>query len=69
MSEIQEQVCVGCGDTAEQARLELCGVCRKSFCPDCSHRAFGRRFCSHECARAYYFAGDLDDDEDADQHE
>ncbi len=65
MSEIQEKVCVGCGDTEEQARLEMCGMCRKSFCPDCAHRAFGHRFCSGDCARAYYIAGDMDDDENA----
>jgi len=60
-----ERVCVGCGDTEELARLETCTICRKPFCPDCAHRAFGRKFCSHECARAYWFAGEADDDEDS----
>jgi len=68
MTEIPERVCVGCRDTEEQTRLEVCGVCRRNFCADCAHRAFGRRFCSHECSRAYYFAGESDDDED-DSHD
>lgn len=63
MTEFQERVCVGCGDSEEVVRLELCGVCRKNFCPDCAHRAAGHRFCSRECARAWYFAGENDDDE------
>jgi hypothetical protein len=69
MSEIQERVCIGCGDNEEQARLETCGVCRKPFCPDCAHRAFGHRFCSHECSRAWSFLGDFDDDENPEQYE
>lgn len=60
-----ERVCVGCGDTEEQARLEPCTICRRFFCSDCAHRAgFGRKFCSPECSRAYYFSGETDDDED-----
>lgn len=66
MTGIPDRVCVGCGDTEEMARLEICGICRSTFCPDCTHRAFGRRFCSQQCARAYYFAGDTDDDESYD---
>ena len=62
--EAPERVCIGCGDTEELARLETCTICRKAFCPDCVHRAFGRKFCSHECAQAYWFAGEADDDED-----
>lgn len=65
MTETPERVCKTCGDTEEMARLETCGICRASFCPDCAHRAFGRRFCSYECSRAYYFAGEGDDDEDS----
>jgi hypothetical protein len=62
-----ERVCVGCGDTEEEARLEPCAICRRFFCTDCAHRAgFGRKFCSAECSRAYYFSGDSDDDEDDD---
>lgn len=64
MSE-EQRVCVGCGDSEDMARLETCMVCRKAFCADCAHRAaHGRRFCSPECARAYYFSGEIDDDED-----
>jgi hypothetical protein len=66
MTSMPYQVCVGCGDTDEQARLENCPICRKPFCGDCAVRAVGRRFCSNECARNYYFLGDPDDDEDDD---
>ncbi|HEX2059521.1 MAG TPA: hypothetical protein VHK90_02165 [Thermoanaerobaculia bacterium] len=66
MTDIHERICVGCGDTEEMARLENCSICRRWYCPDCAHRAgFGRKFCSVECSRAYYFAGELDDDESA----
>jgi hypothetical protein len=66
MAEGQERICVSCGATDETARLESCHICTRYFCPDCAHRAgFGRRFCSSECGRAYYFTGDPDDDEDA----
>ncbi len=60
-----ERKCVTCGDTEEQARLERCAICARYFCPDHAHRAFGgRRFCSGECAHAYFFHGEFDDDED-----
>jgi hypothetical protein len=66
MADVHERVCVGCGTTEELARLEQCHICARFFCPDCAHRAgFGRRFCSPECSRAYYFTGEPDDDEDA----
>ena len=65
MSGTPERVCVGCQADGEHVRLEMCGICRRNFCPDCAHRAgHGRRFCSPECARAYYFTGEPDDDED-----
>jgi hypothetical protein len=64
MSTNEQRVCVGCGDTEDQARLERCGICTKWFCTDCSHRTAGRRFCSSECGRAYFW-GDDDDDKDA----
>jgi hypothetical protein len=60
-----ERACVRCGDSEEMSRLETCSICRKPFCPDCAHRAFARKFCSGECARAYWFAGEGDDHEDA----
>ncbi|HEY0142414.1 MAG TPA: hypothetical protein VGF48_16065 [Thermoanaerobaculia bacterium] len=69
MSE-EQRVCVGCGDSEEMSRLETCSICRKAFCPDCAHRgAHGRRFCSSECARNYYFSGEIDDNEDAELHD
>lgn len=63
--EAQERVCTGCGETEEMTRLESCSICRKAFCADCAHRAFSRKFCSGECARAYWFAGEPDDDGDS----
>ena len=67
MTEAQERICRGCGDTEEQAHLEPCQICNRWFCSDCAHRAaFGRKFCSIECARAYYFAGEPDDADDED---
>jgi len=68
MTDIQERVCKGCGIAEEKMRLEACVMCHSFFCADCAHRAgFGRKYCSTECTRAYYFAGEPeDDDEDAD---
>jgi hypothetical protein len=63
MTAEEQRVCIVCGDTEETARLEHCGICLKWFCPDCAYRATGRRFCSSECARAYFY-GDIDDLED-----
>jgi hypothetical protein len=64
MSELEERHCVRCGDP-EAAGLERCVVCGKYFCADCAYRATGRRFCSAECARAFFY-GDSDDDESDD---
>ncbi|HKO54510.1 MAG TPA: hypothetical protein VJ276_01450 [Thermoanaerobaculia bacterium] len=57
------KACVGCGDSEEMARLERCPICAKYFCSDCAVRGAGRRFCSPDCARNYFFHGDEDDDE------
>ncbi|HXG59157.1 MAG TPA: hypothetical protein VNL91_09050 [Thermoanaerobaculia bacterium] len=59
-----ERVCVGCGDTEDMARLERCPICAKYFCADCAHRAAGRRFCTADCARVYFF-GEGDEDEES----
>lgn len=60
-----EKTCVGCAKTEEVVRLERCGVCARYFCPDCAHRAFGgRKFCSPDCARAYFFHGEPEDDDE-----
>ena len=65
MSEVHERVCRGCGVGDVAVVLENCSMCRGYFCADCAHRAgHGRRFCSPECARAYYFAGEPEDDDD-----
>ena len=65
MTEATEPVCVGCGDSEAKAHLQVCTMCARHFCHDCAYKAgFGRRFCSSECGRAYYFTGESDDDED-----
>ena len=65
MTESPERQCVTCERNEDVARLEQCHVCYRFFCSDCAHRAgFGRRFCSADCGRAYYFTGEPDDDED-----
>lgn len=65
MSEVYERICAGCGGGETVGYLEVCSICQRHFCPDCAHKAaFGRKFCSPECARAYYFSGESDDDED-----
>ncbi len=69
MADISERVCVGCSDTEAEAHLEKCAFCMRWACPDCAHRAFGRRFCSHECARTYFMSGESDDDEDVHENE
>ena len=60
----EERQCKGCGDTEEQAHLERCTVCGKWFCPDCSFKQTGRRFCSSACARDFFWGETGDDDED-----
>lgn len=64
MLEVDERRCVGCGDTQAEAHLERCQVCGKWFCPDCAYKQTGRRFCSSDCARAFFWEGIDDDDED-----
>jgi hypothetical protein len=62
---LNERICVGCGVGEDAAHLETCSVCTRNFCPDCAQKAgFGRKFCSTDCVRSYYFTGDPDDDED-----
>jgi len=56
--------CVTCSATEDTVRLEKCGICSRFFCSDCAHRAYGgRKFCSPECARGYYFHGEMEDDD------
>ena len=69
MSSIEERVCVGCRATEETVSLERCTVCARWFCGDCAQRATGRRFCSAECARAYFWGDQDDDREDVDDAE
>jgi hypothetical protein len=69
MLETDERRCVGCGDTEAEAHLERCTVCGKHFCPDCTFRQTGRRFCSGDCARAFFWEGMDDDDDEGDSTE
>jgi len=67
MTEVYDRLCSGCGGEEQAGHLEVCSICHRWFCPDCAFKAaFGRKFCSPDCARAYYFSGDSDDDEDHD---
>jgi hypothetical protein len=61
------RVCVGCGQSEDVVRLERCPICAKLFCSDCAHRVAGRRFCSPDCARNFYFQGDEDDEHEDDE--
>jgi len=60
MSYVEGRQCTGCGVAEENALLERCLACGKYFCADCAYRATGRRFCSAECARAFFY-GESDD--------
>jgi hypothetical protein len=66
---IETRVCVGCKSTEENERLERCVMCARDFCADCAHRAYARRFCSPDCARAFFFEGEEDTDEKDVQYE
>ena len=66
MTSAEERVCLGCGETDDLSRLERCPVCTKYFCPDCAHRAQGRRFCCKGCSQAYFYDGDSDDNQNDD---
>ncbi len=59
---LDERHCAGCGETEAAAHFDRCVVCGKWFCPDCSYRAMGRRFCSQHCSVQFY-SGETDDDE------
>jgi hypothetical protein len=61
-----ERRCTTCEESEENARLERCVACGKYYCLDCSYRAAGRRFCSAECARTFYYGESDDDEDDAD---
>ncbi|MEA2345481.1 MAG: hypothetical protein QOF63_3650 [Thermoanaerobaculia bacterium] len=65
MSDVEGRQCIRCGVAEGAALLERCVACGNYFCADCAYRATGRRFCSSECARAFFY-GDGDDDENDD---
>jgi hypothetical protein len=60
-----ERRCIGCEAGEETTRLERCIACGRDFCPDCAYRAAGRRYCSAQCARNFFY-GDSDDDDEND---
>ena len=64
MTEIHDRVCKACGAGQDAGHLEACSICQQHFCADCAHKGYGRKFCSADCARSYYFTGEPDDDED-----
>ena len=65
MSTLEIRFCVTCAKTQNEIHLERCGICARYFCTDCAHRAIGgRRFCSAECAKSYFFHGEPDDDDE-----
>jgi len=58
-----ERRCIGCGKSEETERLERCVACGRDFCSDCAYRATGRRYCSAQCARNFFYGEEEDDDE------
>ncbi len=62
MSYVEGRQCVRCGEVEADVLLERCVACGRNFCADCAYRATGRRYCSAECARAFFY-GESDDDE------
>ena len=66
MTEIHDRVCVTCGAGPDTRLLEACSICQRHFCVDCAFKGYGRKFCSADCGRSYYFTGEIDDDEDRD---
>jgi len=60
-----ERRCIGCGKSEETERLERCVACGRDFCPDCAYRAAGRRTCSAQCARNFFYGEEDDDENDA----
>jgi hypothetical protein len=60
-----ERACIGCGESEETARLERCVACGRDFCPDCACKFGGRRYCSPQCARDFFYGEDDDDENDA----
>jgi hypothetical protein len=65
MDYVEGRRCIRCGDLEGDVLLERCVGCGKDFCADCAYRATGRRFCSDQCARTFFY-GDTDDDESDD---
>ena len=58
-----ENVCITCGGSDQNLRLEKCQICFKWTCQACGTAQYGRTFCSKKCADAFFFG---DDDEGGD---
>lgn len=61
--ELLDRECGGCKATMAQAQLEPCRLCNRYFCPDCAFRAYGRRFCSDDCSKTFFYGDEDDQDE------
>ena len=65
--EIPERECYKCGETSTEAQLEICRVCYREFCGDCSTKGPWGRFCS-EVFNEVYFSGDGENEDDDEGH-
>jgi len=52
-----------------KAQLEPCRLCNRYFCADCAFRAYGRRFCSDDCSKTFFYGDEDDQDERIDPDE
>ncbi|HVT45481.1 MAG TPA: hypothetical protein VMT00_13955 [Thermoanaerobaculia bacterium] len=66
LPELPGRTCLRCGAPDTTASLEVCRLCLRHFCPDCSYKASWGRFCSENCARTFFF-GDSDEYENRDE--
>ena len=57
------EVCGRCGRLCEPAELDVCPVCKSTFCLYCLYRVGSRNYCSRPCGDSFFF-GDADDDEE-----
>ena len=53
-------VCDRCGRLCEPLELDVCPICKKSFCIYCIYRVGARHYCSRPCGDAFFFGSDSD---------
>jgi hypothetical protein len=58
--------CSKCNQESKILRLVKCAVCFKPVCDECLVRRYAQKFCSHDCAQAFFFG--TGEDEDAAGH-